>query len=341
MSGRSRMALRLHYLHALSCGEAISQSQRVDLSLILTLNPIVGMLFVVGLFVWMAFHPHSTGALKIFFFIAVWILFGPLSEAIMNAENAAFPFKFDYHLYLIDRSLGLSAFSIARHFLPWHRSILLVVYDTLGHLMVFWYAMSLRTRDGGSKQLLLTYLVAYGLAPLFYLIVPACGPRHAFGSMFPLGNPAVGPVPIRLDHWPNAIPSLHLTTAIVFVYFAGANRFLRSLAWIYLAGTAAATLAFEHYSIDLVIAVPYAYFAILTAKGQFRPAFCNLALVLAWLVSIRFATPLLVMYPPILRILAAATVIGSAFGAEVARLCRGFKAVERVAGPNPEFRSAE
>jgi hypothetical protein len=122
-----------------------------------------------------------------------------------------------------------------------------------------------------------------------------------------MGNPEVAAVPIQLAGWPNAMPSLHFATAIIFVYFAGKSRILRWFAWIYLLGTGAATLAYEHYLIDLIVAVPYAYFAIRAAEGRFASAFRNLAVALAWMASIHFATPLMVAHAWVLRLLALAT----------------------------------
>jgi hypothetical protein len=240
-------------------------------------------------------------------FIAGWTLFGPVANAVMNAEAVAFPWKLDYSLYLIDRALGVSAFAFARQLLPRQRDILFVIYLTLGHWMIVWYALNLKIRNGRPKPLLLSYVIAYGLAPIFYLVVPACGPRHAFGGAFPMGNPQVAPVPIHLAQWPNAIPSLHFATAILFVQFAGKNRILQCVAWVYLVGTAAATLAFEHYVIDLVVAIPYAYFAISAAEGRFAVSLRYLGVTLAWLVSIRFATPVMAAHPYLLRGLALAT----------------------------------
>jgi hypothetical protein len=275
-------------------------------------NPAVMMLVVLGLFVWMLFHPQSTAPVKIFLLMAALMLFGPVSNTVMDAEAAALPWKLDYSLYLIDRALGVSAFSIARHLSPWQRDMAFIIYLTLGHWMMVWYALSLTIRNGRPKPLLISYVVSYGLAPLFYLVVPACGPAHAFGRAFPMGNPEVAPVPIHLDGWPNAIPSLHFATAILFVHFAGKNRILQCAAWMYLIGTAAATLAFEHYLIDLVVAVPYAYFAIRAAEGRFGSAFRNMGVVLAWLAAIRLATPLIAAHPWVLRLLVLATVGGGA-----------------------------
>jgi hypothetical protein len=111
-----------------------------------------------------------------------------------------------------------------------------------------------------------------------------------------------------LHGWPNAIPSLHVSTALLFLLFAGESRVRRGIAYVFLAGTIGATLAFEHYVIDLIVAVPFACFAALAAEGKNRKALSNLALVLGWLVAIRFATPTLVAYPIVLRTLALATV---------------------------------
>ena len=44
--------------------------------------------------------------------------------------------------------------------------------------------------------------------------------------------------------------SLHVSTALLFLLFAGESRVRRCMAWAYLAGSVGATLAFEHYMID-------------------------------------------------------------------------------------------
>ncbi len=119
--------------------------------------------------------------------------------------------------------------------------------------MMIWYAVHLhsQTEHGRARQFLNACLIAYLMAPFLYLVVPARGPGHAFGSAFPLGNPAVHLVLIPLSGWPNAMPSLHVTTALLYVILAPRIRVLQCFAWFYLAGTVCATLAFEHYLIDL------------------------------------------------------------------------------------------
>jgi hypothetical protein len=272
-------------------------------------NPALSMAIVVGLFVWMLIRPASRTPAKIFLFIVATMIFGPLSVLVMDFEKTSVAFKFDHHLQLIDNALGISAFWLARRFSPWHRSFLFIVYETLGYWMILWYGLNLRFKHGKPRQLLISYLLSYGLAPVFYLIVPACGPRHAFGSIFPMRDPAVTAVRVPLDFWPNAIPSLHFTSAILLLHFSGGNRFWRCFAWLYLVGTAAATLAFEHYTIDLVVAVPYAYWVICLAEGRMKAAAANLAIALAWLVSIRYGTPAIVSAPVLLKIAAIVTMM--------------------------------
>src|SRR2546427_1939208 len=213
---------------------------------------VVGMLCLLFLCVWMLCQPQSDKAPKILLLVMTILVFGPVSDAFMALESARSPLKFDYSLYLVDKSLGLSAFLLARLFTEWQRSILYVVYQSLVYVMIFWYGLWLIRKHGRSGKLLMAYAVTFLAGPCLYMIVPARGPRHAFGSIFPWGDPDVAPVLVRLSGWPNAIPSLHVATALLFVLFADENRVLRCFAWIYLAGTVAATLAFEHYLIDLI-----------------------------------------------------------------------------------------
>ena len=83
------------------------------------------MLAILGLSLRMLLHPQEKDAPKILLLILVFA-FEPFSSAIMNAENRAFPLKFDYFLYAIDKSLGLSAFWVARLLSEWQRSLLRV-----------------------------------------------------------------------------------------------------------------------------------------------------------------------------------------------------------------------
>jgi len=278
-------------------------------------NPVAAwMVGILGLGLWMVFHPHSNKGPKILLLIMAFVIFGPLSDAVMNAESNSTPLKFDYILQLVDNSLGLSAFTVARLFNDWQRSLLFHLYESLSLFMILWYVLHLNMREGRPARLLLSYLAAYVSGPCLYLVVPGRGPRHAFGSLFPMGNPDVTPVLVRLGGWPNAMPSIHMATALLLVLFAGKKWLLRLLAWAYLAGTIASTLAFEHYVIDLIVAVPFACFAAHLAEGRLRQALSQLAVVLVWLFAIRFAFPFLIAYPLLVKGFALATVGYAAFG---------------------------
>jgi hypothetical protein len=76
-----------------------------------------------------------------------------------------------------------------------------------------------------------------------------------------MGHSNVAPVLVPLEGYPNAMPSLHVATAVLLVLFARRNRWLLSVSLFFLAATVAATLALEHNVIDLVVAVPFACFA--------------------------------------------------------------------------------
>jgi len=286
------------------------------------------MLVILALCLRTLMHPNEKVAPKIILLIIVFaFMVPPSAHIILRAENKWFPFKYDCFLYVIDKQLGVSAFWVARHLTEWQKSILFQIYQSLVAVMIVWYAVNLKRRDGRPGTLLLTYVITFLAGACLYVIVPACGPRHAFGSAFPMREPDVSPVLVSLDYWPNAIPSLHVATALLFVFFAGKSPLLRFVAAVYLGGTVAATLAFEHYVIDLVVAVPFACFVTRLAEGEVWSAFGNLALVLGWLLTIRFATPELVAYPALLRVLAVTTIGFALFG--MRRLpklsCAGFK----------------
>ncbi len=270
------------------------------------MNPTVFWSFaILALFVWMLFRPYSTAPWKILGFIAALVAAEPFTIAALRASSQAYPLKYDYVLQALDQApLGLTAFQIARLFTPWERTALFTIYQILVNAMVAWYGIHLVIRGGEPRKLLYAYLIVFLVGGCLYGVVPAMGPRYAFGALFPMENPNVAPVPALLEGNPNAMPSLHIATALLLVLFTGRNRLLLPVAVLFLAGTVAATLAFEHYVIDLVVAVPFACFAAELARGRMIPAINYLGLVLAWLGLIRLASPELVHNPLALRLLA-------------------------------------
>ena len=263
---------------------------------------------IVALFVWLVFRPFATAPWKILGLIALLVAVHPLSVAALKASSQAYPLKYDYVLQALDQALGLTAFQIARLFTEWDRRALLAIYELLSGAMIAWYGIHLVIRGGEPRKLLYSYLITFLVGGFLYGVVPAMGPRYAFGAAFPMGHPNVSPVPAPLDGYPNAMPSLHVATALLLVLFNGRKRWLLSIAVLFLTGTVAATLALEHYVIDLVVAVPFACFAAEMAYGRVIAAMKYLGLVFVWLGLIRFASPELLHHHWALRFLAAFTV---------------------------------
>jgi hypothetical protein len=106
---------------------------------------------------------------------------------------------------------------------------------------------------------------------------------------------------------PNAFPSLHVGTALVFVLFAP-GRMWRAVSLAFLFATGLATLSTgEHYVIDLVSGLAFGCFASSVGYRRFRGALIYLAVVVCWSLSVRFAYPLLMAHPGLLRSLSVLT----------------------------------
>ena len=250
---------------------------------------------------WWLFRPSDPDAPKLLFVTMLVGLFGVTASVLLSFASAAFPLKFDAYLYSTDTAVLGSPLFPAAHLLN-KRSYMVLrpIYDLLPVVMILCYAINLKWHNG--RVVLTAFAVNFLLGSALYLIVPACGPAFAFDHDFPFGRPSSSVQLLRVSDSPNAIPSLHLSAAILLVLFAGNRLSLRIFAWLYLLGTAAATLALgEHYVIDLIVAVPFAAFAVLIARGRILAACGNMALVVAWLVSIRFATSSLIAYPNLMR----------------------------------------
>lgn len=263
---------------------------------------------ILGMFIWLVFRPYATAPWKIMGVFVLLLVAQPLSVAALRASSRAYPLKYDYVLQSVDQALGLTAFQVARRFSEWERNDLLYVYESLSAIMIVWYGIHLVIRGGESRKLLFSYLISFVVGALLYGIVPALGPRYAFGATFPNGNPTFVPSLVPLDGYPNAMPSLHVATAFLLVLFSARKRWLLSISLFFLTATVAATLALEHYVIDLVVAVPFACFALELACGMVIRAAKHLAVVLAWLSLIRFAWPGLIQHPWALRLIALSTV---------------------------------
>jgi hypothetical protein len=243
--------------------------------------------------------------------LVVNLFYGFLLSFVMGRENGLVPWKYDYVLARLDEALGITAAPIAARLQGWARIPLMVVYQLMVPMMVAWFLVVRRYRKAG--PLVLTYVVEMMVGPALYALVPGCGPIYAFRAAW-LATPAVRPEVIRLSGMPNAFPSLHLGTALVFVLFAR-GWIWRVVALAFLAGTALATLSTgEHYVIDLVAGAAFGCFA--AAAGQRRWASSLLfgAITVAWSILVRAGHLWLIGHPEVVRVCAAGTVMAAVAG---------------------------
>jgi hypothetical protein len=173
-------------------------------------------------------------------------------------------------------------------------------------MMICWFFVTRNRNLRGS--FIRAYIVELVAGPIMYSILPACGPIYAFGTQW-LHPPAVQAGPIQLTGSPNAFPSLHVGTALVFVLFSP-NRFWRGVALAFLGGTVFATLATgEHYGIDLVAGLAFGCFAASAAQRRIGESILFLATTLSWSLLVRFEYIFLIAHPAITALFAALTVV--------------------------------
>jgi hypothetical protein len=233
------------------------------------------------------------------------LFYGFLLTVVMGRENGIVPWKYDYVLLKLDDSLGLSAAPVAAWLQGAARVPLLGIYQWMVPMMICWYLVSRNRKGQGS--VILAYVAEMVAGPVLYAILPACGPLYAFGRQW-LNPPDVQANAIRLSGMPNAFPSLHVGTALVFVFFAQ-GKLWRAVSLAFLACTALATISTgEHYVIDLVAGLAFGCFAASIGKREIRNAILYSGVVLLWTLSVRFDYAFLIDHAVVLRTFAALTV---------------------------------
>ncbi len=272
----------------------------------LLLNP--GVIGVMALFlsvIWMLRDEKDKTRPLLVFALILNLFFGFLLTVFMSREGGLLPWKYDYVLFALDRALGVTAAPIASGLQGVFRIPLFVVYQLMVPMMIVWFLVTEYGKVRGS--VVLAYVGELVAGPLLYAILPGCGPIYAFGPHW-LNPPQVQAETIKLAAMPNAFPSLHIGTAMVFVLFAP-DRFWRAVSLAFLFGTGLATLVTgEHYVIDLVAGLAFGCFAACVGYRRFRSALCYLAVVATWTLVIRFAYPLLIAHPGLLRLMAVLTI---------------------------------
>jgi len=200
------------------------------------------------------------------------LVFLAAKQRLLNVAALQGP-TYDLNLFVVDGSLGFYVFQVARAFFRTHAvasECIIAVYGGLPVAMAIVYAAHLRKykRD---YHLLQVLVLAGVLGWVLYNLLPAAGPAYLLGPdvlrplptynqlrLLPLQKIAMPPSVLR-----NAIPSLHMTWALLLVWNTQKlSRHIHFFASVFAILTAIATLATgEHYLVDLVVAYPFSLLA--------------------------------------------------------------------------------
>jgi hypothetical protein len=279
------------------------------------LNPaLIGIATLFLAAIWMVRDPKDKTRPLLVFALVLNLFYGFLLTVTMQREGSLFPWKFDFVLFRVDQALGLQAAAIARPlqsaFEGALRIPLYVVYQAMVPMMIAWFLIT-RYRKHRSS-IVPAYAAELVAGPLFYALLPACGPLYAFGSQWLHPAADTPAIAIRLAGMPNAFPSLHVATAMLLVFFAP-GKLWRAFALGFLLATGLATLSTgEHYVIDLIPGLAFGAFAAGVGLARYRQAAGFLALAFSWTLAVRFAASFLLAHPIVLRGCAVVTVVSVA-----------------------------
>lgn len=232
----------------------------------------------------------------------------------MNTRFAAW--KLDLYLYALDLKLiGFApSFALAAsRFQSYVRPVEVLIYYALPFVTVLVYTGHLRRGRPRATNFALIAIGNLIIGYMAYLFYPAAGPAYAFEAVFPKLMPVLSGLHPQMVAAPaNAMPSLHMSAALLIWWNTRHWRFAQYFALAFLALTILATIGLgEHYCIDLIVAVPYALF--IQAIGTRRSSrltclLAGLSMSVIWLVLLRYGFSLLVASSFLLRTGAVLTV---------------------------------
>jgi hypothetical protein len=274
--------------------------------LAILLNPaIIGILALFLSVIWMLRDQKDKTRPLLVFALTLNLFFGTLLKLSMGTEGGLLPWKYDRILFAMDWALGVPAAAIAKPLQGFLRIPLIVIYQLMVPMMICWFLVTRYRNTRGS--VVMAYIGELVAGPILYAVLPACGPAYAFGVQW-LNPQQVQASTMKLAAMPNAFPSLHIGTALIFVFFAP-GRVWRAVSLLFLCGTGLAALSTgEHYVIDLVAGLAFGCFAACVGYRRFRRAILYLGGTLAWSLAVRFGYSFLIAHPGLPRLMAALTV---------------------------------
>jgi hypothetical protein len=209
-------------------------------------------LICIGLLIWYIFD-QTRAPLKVLALAVGIVAFSLCLRSYFEFVDRIVPLKYDYILSNIDTRWLFDGTVCqrltSRMNITWEVALM---YEGLGIAAIFWYGWLLTRAQQKAPRFIKAILVAYLTGPLFYFLIPACGPLYTNGN---------GTGLLLLHGYPNCWPSLHLVTALLFVYYRPAGITATVTSVLMVLGTAFTTLATgQHYVVDLVVAVPFSGF---------------------------------------------------------------------------------
>lgn len=174
------------------------------------------------------------------------------------------PEKYDLFVYAWDNKVlpVPPAFVIGAyaHTHLWFHILLFIAYTSLGSIMLLTaLAYIYGQRMAEVRRMILVFILNPVVAVFVYLLFPVAGPNYAFKGTFPMEVPhLVTPCLLKIDAAPNGIPSVHMSSALLAMWFLRRWWWGRIVGGLFVILTTLATLGLgEHYILDLVCAVPY------------------------------------------------------------------------------------
>ena len=171
-------------------------------------------------------------------------------------ESALRPYTWDARLQAADLWLGLDGFAWAKIWLAtkWLRNVTTQVY--WGLPLAFGISWSLER----SRTMVTSMLLAGALTFPLYLLIPAAGPAYAFrGWPFVSASGGWDLMAVAAAHPRNCFPSMHLAWALLLPMNA-TSRVWKAILLLNAVLTGLATIGGgEHYFVDLIAAVPFAF----------------------------------------------------------------------------------
>ena len=209
----------------------------------------------------LACRPASRKSAGIFLTALLLFVMLPIDDLALTIVTRSVSIRYDQYVFCFDQFFGSPSFALGRAFLqlPWLKNLsmypyVLVPSVCLALAVLRFSLLSMEEAVCYVRTIFLSGVMAYPL----YAVFPVAGPRYAFPS-FPFGAPAhLMPQTIHLLAVPNGVPSVHMTLAILILWFSRPWKLGRVFGAIFVLLTMASTMGSgEHYLLDLLVAVPY------------------------------------------------------------------------------------